>query len=223
MKISCDGRWLVADLGRPHRMLSWSIAAPGFVEASRVVWRGVRNADLPVELDPVLWLKQEMEAAGHGGAVGLLTSRNIHRYHSSKICVEEETVTCLATAGLSNAERVGRRQGYRPVAGTINILVQTSRCLTQAAMIEAMAIAVEARTLAVLEGEVPTRPDGAAATGTGTDCVVIASPVGAPECAYAGLHTALGEAVGAAVLSAMRAAISEWLAESKAGALWAAE
>ena len=80
-------------------------------------------------------------------------------------------------------------------------------------------VAVEARTLAVLEAGFATGPDGAAATGTGTDCVVIASPIGWDEAVFAGLHTALGEAVGAAVLAAMRAAVGEWMAECGEGAI----
>ena len=161
--------------------------------------------------------------AGHGEAVGLMTSRNIERHHFREARVEKQTAACLATAGLSNAERVGRRQGLRQKAGTINLLVQAGGSLSDAAMIEALSIAVEARTLAVLEAGFATGPDGAAATGTGTDCVVIASPIAIPtggdEAVFAGLHTALGEAVGAAVLAAMRVAVGEWMAEYGEGAI----
>lgn len=217
MDIVWDRPWLVAELERPHRVLSWSLTAPGFVTARRVVWREVRNADLPADFDALSWLKQDMLSAGHGEAVGLMTSRNIERHHLREARVEGYTAACLATAGLSNAERVGRRQGFRPKAGTINLLVQTGGSLSDAAMIEALSIAVEARTLAVLEAGFATGPDGAAATGTGTDCVAVASPIGGEEAVFAGLHTALGEAVGAAVLAAMRAAVGEWMAEFDEG------
>ena len=223
MDIVCDRPWLVAELEGPHRVLSWSLTAPGFVTARRIVWREVRNADLPAGFDALSWLKRDMLDAGHGEAVGLMTSRNIERHHFREARVERQTAACLATAGLSNAERVGRRQGLRPKAGTINLLVQTGGSLSDAAMIEALTIAVEARTLAVLEAGFATGPDRAAATGTGTDCVVIASPIASPiggdEAVFAGLHTALGEAVGAAVLAAMRAAVGEWMAEYDEGAI----
>ena len=223
MDIVCDRPWLVAELEGPHRVLSWSLTAPGFVTARRIVWREVRNADLPAGFDALSWLKRDMLDAGHGEAVGLMTSRNIERHHFREARVERQSAACLATAGLSNAERVGRRQGFRPKAGTINLLVQTGGSLSDAAMIEALSIAVEARTLAVLEAGFATAPDGAAATGTGTDCVVIASPIassiGGDEAVFAGLHTALGEAVGAAVLAAMRAAVGEWMAEYGEGAI----
>ena len=223
MDIVCDRPWLVAELERPHRVLSWSLTAPGFVTARRIVWREVRNADLPAGFDALSWLKRDMLDAGHGEAVGLMTSRNIERHHFREARVERQSAACLATAGLSNAERVGRRQGLRPKAGTITLLVQAGGSLSDAAMIEALSIAVEARTLAVLEAGFATGPDGAAATGTGTDCVVIASPIAIPtggdEAVFAGLHTALGEAVGAAVLAAMRAAVGEWMAEYDEGAI----
>ncbi len=220
MDVDCNRPWLVADLGAPHRVLSWSINAPGFVTARHVVWREVRNADLPPDLDALSWFRQDMRSAGHGEAVGLLTSRDIRRHHFHEAQVEDEAAACLATAGLSNSERVGRRQHLRPQVGTINLLVRVNRRLSDGAMIEAMSIAVQARTLAVLEAGVETLPDGAAATGTGTDCVAVACPLGAAERDYAGLHTALGEAVGAAVLDAMRAAVAEWAEENRAGKIW---
>ncbi|WP_315925536.1 adenosylcobinamide amidohydrolase [Mesorhizobium sp. SP-1A] len=220
MEVSCKRPWLVADLGAPHRMLSWSISAPGFVTARRVVWREVRNADLPPELDALEWFRKQMRAAGHEQAVGLITSRDISRHHLRQADVEGDAATCLVTAGMSNAERVGRRRHPGPAVGTINLLLRVNRPLSDAAMVEAMSVAVQARTLAVLEAGIETMPDGAAATGTGTDCVVVACPQGRAERDFAGLHTLLGEAAGAAVLDAMRAAVAEWRAEQQAGEIW---
>ncbi len=45
---------------------------------------------------------------------------------------------------------------------------------------------------------------GLAATGTGTDCIVIAAPSGAEPLRYAGKHTLLGHLIGASVLEAVR-------------------
>ncbi len=55
--------------------------------------------------------------------------------------------------------------------------------------------------------------NGPAITGTGTDCILIAAPEGdAPETCV-GLHTAPGEAIGAAVYNATYAGAIEWIAE----------
>ncbi|MEO1272728.1 MAG: adenosylcobinamide amidohydrolase, partial [Myxococcota bacterium] len=48
-------------------------------------------------------------------------------------------------------------------------------------------------------------------TGTGTDCIVLAAPPG--HAVYAGLHTAVGEAVGRAVYDAVAAGVRGWMAE----------
>lgn len=43
--------YLLLDLGAPHRVISWAVHRPGMVEASRILWREVRDADLPPGLD----------------------------------------------------------------------------------------------------------------------------------------------------------------------------
>ncbi|WP_295045296.1 adenosylcobinamide amidohydrolase, partial [uncultured Paracoccus sp.] len=121
-------------------------------------------------------------------------------------------VTCVATVGLGNAERVGHRrgqqEGQRQGYGTINIALLIDAGLTDAALIEALSIAAQARTLAVLEAGVilPSGP----ATGTGTDCIAVACDPGG--LAHAGLHTALGEAIGRAVCDAVGQGASDWKA-----------
>ena len=47
MSVSLARPWLSFDLGSDHRVLSWSLTRPGFVTARKILWREVRNADLP--------------------------------------------------------------------------------------------------------------------------------------------------------------------------------
>lgn len=220
LEIICRRPWLIADFGIEHRVLSWSLNAPGVTRARRVAWLEVRDAELPRDLDAATWLTQRLGGADLADAVAFMTSRNVERHCLRSARVEDEMAACLATAGLSNAERVGRRQHAGHVAGTINLLVLTGRPLSQGAMIEAVSVAAQARTLAVLEAGLKTLPDGLPATGTGTDCIAIACPEGhGEEARFAGLHTALGEAVGAAVLAALREAIAEWRRDLANGTL----
>lgn len=190
-------------------MLSWSITRPGFQVARRVAWREVRNADLPPSEDPATSIARLMADAGLADAVTLVTSRDIRRYHLAQSTIEGETASCLATVGLSNGERVGQRCS-EPVwlPGTINVLLHVSRPLSEAALVETVSIVTEARTAAVLDAGVHRA--GVAVTGTGTDCIVAASPVGADGARFAGLHTAVGEAVGDAVCRAVREGIAVW-------------
>ncbi|MEI9901841.1 MAG: adenosylcobinamide amidohydrolase [Hyphomicrobium sp.] len=111
--------------------------------------------------------------------------------------------------GLSNSERVGTRLHRPPVfAGTINTLVHVAQPLSDAALIEAISIATEARTTAVLDAGVERA--GLTITGTGTDCIAIAAPLGDNAACYAGKHTAIGEAIGAAVYEATADGIRDW-------------
>lgn len=82
--------------------------------------------------------------------------------------------------------------------------------LSEAASLEALSLVVEARTAATIAHDVPSRRSGLRATGTGTDCVVVASPSRHAGLPYAGKHTAVGHVVGRAVLEATHEAIARW-------------
>ena len=56
---------------------------------------------------------------------------------------------------------------------------------------------------------------GVAITGTGTDCIVVAAPRGG-SVRFAGMHTPVGEAIGAAVYKAMGDGIATWLQDMEA-------
>jgi adenosylcobinamide amidohydrolase len=204
--------WLVASFPEPLRILSWSLTRPGFVVAGRVVWREVRNDDLPPDLDPKSWLDAKLLAAGLSDAVTMMTSRPLVHRRMAVSAVEGDRAACLATVGLSNAERAGERRGAAAPAGTINMLVALNRPLTDAALIEALALAASARTLAVREAE-------GRVSGTGTDCIAVAAPIGPEPARYAGMHTATGEALGRAVFAAVDAGARAWLADRDSGRL----
>lgn len=207
--------FLTVGFAAPQRTLGWSLLHPGFAEVSDVVWVEVRNADLGLATDAHAFLQRRLAEAGRPGALGLMTSRDIRKFQLVQRTVDGVTASCLATVGLSNAERIGHRRGARPHFGTINTLVHVDTPLADAALIEAVSIVAEARTAAVLEA----RPiaAGAGVTGTGTDCIVVACPCaapgGLPPAAWAGLHTAIGEAIGGAVYDAVRAGAEDWQRE----------
>jgi adenosylcobinamide amidohydrolase len=199
--------WLTFDLGGPVQVLSWAINRPGFVTADRIVWREVRNADLPRDMDVYSWLARELRGNGQQDAIAFLTSRDVTYFVQETCTVEDATAHCVVTVGLSNAERVGHRVDHSATDwGTINIAVLLDRALSQTGLIEMLSIVAQARTLAVLEAEM-LLPCGLA-TGTGTDCIAVAAPFGGAD--YAGLHTSIGEAVGAAVYRATRRGAGQW-------------
>ncbi len=207
-RVTLDRPWLALDFDTPHQVLSWSLNRPGRVMARRILWREVRNADLPRDLDVNAWLAEALNLHGSPEAVALLTSRDIRCFHDVTASVEGVTARCIATAGLSNAERVGARVNRSGKDwGTINLVLILDGGLTEAALLEALSIATQARTVAVV-GAGLDLPTGRA-TGTGTDCIAIAAPPG--DTAFAGLHTPLGEAIGQAVLGAVSRGVAEWM------------
>ena len=94
--------------------------------------------------------------------------------------------------------------------GTINLLAWLSVPLAEGALVEALSIATEARTAAVLESGLPSARSGRPATGTGTDCVVVACPPGKAPLDYAGKHTLAGSLLGSAVYEAVRRGMVRW-------------
>ncbi len=211
--VSCAAPFLVAEFATPQAMVSWSLTRPGFVQARKVAWLHVRDDDLPLGVDPVELLETKMAAAGHADAIHLMTSRNVARHHLASACFDGVTGTCLATAGLGNAARVGSLPLRIKPAGTINLLAHVGRPLSQGALLEALSIAAEARTAAVIDAG--WRVGGQTATGTGTDCIVVAAPAGEPGEAFAGLHTAVGAAIGRAVHDAISQACATWIGERR--------
>ncbi|WP_300519275.1 adenosylcobinamide amidohydrolase [Aliiroseovarius sp.] len=212
--LTLDAPWLDWDLGAEMPVISWALNRPGITTARHIIWREVKNADLPPGMDVVAWLKGELASRNRAEAVAFLTSRNVSVHHVAEATEGRTTAQAVATVGLSNAERVGARVDYsRRDWGTINVALRLDAGLTQAALIEALSIATQARTAAVMDADFRL-PTGVA-TGTGTDCIAVAAPAG--DTGFAGLHTDAGAAIGRAVYTAVAEGTARWLAKSFRG------
>lgn len=206
--VDCTPPFLTTRFAEPQRTLGWTLLHPGFAVARDIVWVEVRNSDLGPATDPRDFLRARLADAGLADALAFMTSRDIRRHHHVSRRVEQVEAACLTTVGLSNGERVGSRRVRGPHAGTINTLVHVSVPLTDGAMIEALSIVAQARTAAVMESQ--RVAPGTAVTGTGTDCIVVACPFAGEPLACAGLHTAIGEAIGGAVHEATHEGAALW-------------
>ena len=215
MSVTLSRPWLEFDLGAEMPVLSFTLNRPGFTTARRILWREVRNADLTPELDVGEWLSKELAQRRAQDAPCFLTSRDVTAFEVAETAGDGVTATAVATVGLSNAERIGTRMAYDPASfGTINVALRLSAGLTQAALIETLAIVAQARTVAV--AELGFRLPTGIATGTGTDCIAVAAPAG--DTAFAGMHTAVGVAAGRAVYDAVRAGGAYWMKHVRRGA-----
>ena len=214
--ISERDRAFVVSFGEVVRACSWAIAHGGIVDAEHVAWLEVTNAELGPTVDARAWLAERLRRERLARAVGLLTSRRLTSRRDANVTVDGVTAFSIATVGLGNALRAGDSPATLPTAGTINVLVHVSQPLTDEGLLEASAIATEAKSAALFDARIPSRRATGLATGTGTDCTVVTCPragFGRPAMAYAGKHTAIGAAIGGAVGRALAEGISAWLVD----------
>lgn len=203
-------RWLVVKFREPHETASWAFVGGGVRRASTVAWHQVEDGELRPPVDARKLFRRRLREAGLADAIGLLTSRRLDSFADVEKGDGPFAARCIATVGMGNALRAGDPPGPAGRIGTINVLCRLSVPLSPEALLEAMALATEARTLAVREAAIPSTVSGAPASGTGTDCVVIAAPRGGVPVGYAGKHTVVGHLVGASVREATDLGISSW-------------
>ena len=203
-RVEQQGNWLIVRFPVPYQVVSWAIVRGSETQTDTVAWYRVTKDDLKPPVDPREFLKSRLVEASIPHAVGLLTSADLDRYADVEKKAEDIAVRSVATVGLANALRIGDLPRLLESVGTINLLCQISRPLSNEAFLEALSLAAEARTTALLESGIPSAESGLPVTGTGTDCIVIAAPPAGEPLSYAGKHTLLGHLVGASVLEAVR-------------------
>lgn len=204
-----------------HVAMSFAPIRGGMVHTSEVLWLGLKEADLRPPVSPESFFYDQL--AKHDlprGAVGMMTSADISKYQLVTKTFGHESVTAIATVGLGNRRRIGDLPGasgaIKPASyGTINILLACKRQLCQEAMMEAMSLMAEARTLAMMEAGLKSPISGGTSTGTGTDCLTVVAPLkGNQGLRYVGKHTPMGHLIGKAVYESVRNGVAEWVERS---------
>ena len=218
------GRFVVADLHGPHRVISTSARNGGQNDHVRHLVN-----------------HQSCEGAGHDARFRTITEHGQEAYHDS-VCREidrpaEQSATmgtaanmsyasvitvadgavevaAAVTAGVeSNAtcagdpaqwrESPGKIEKVPHVAGTINTIVLVSVPVTPAALARMVLTMAEAKSAALHRLAAPSCYSSDLATGTGTDQYCVAAPLeGPPPLTSASPHMKLGEILGAAVRDA---------------------
>jgi adenosylcobinamide amidohydrolase len=205
--------WIVPD--QPCRVLSWAPLGSGARIARLLANHQVVLDDREALRAPRAYLARVVRVAGHDPrlTVAMMTGAEVARAGHAVAARDGVSVGAWCTAGVTNALRAGDRATVGSThVGTINIIVIVNRPLAHGAMVEAVQVATEARVLAVLEASIKSVRSGAPATGTGTDCIAIAAPLGATARGarvepYCGKHTLLGELIARAVLESCARAI----------------
>jgi len=219
-----SGRFLVADLKRPHQVLSTSVRHGGQVDHVRHLLN-----------------HQSCEGTAHHGRHRVMTEAGLDAYHDH-VCEEvllppdqtavmgtaanmnyvavareideELAVTAVVTAGVQgNATAAGEPATWRETeagmqkvpayAGTINTMLLINQQLTPAALARVVVTMTEGKSAALHRLAVPSKRHVDLATGTGTDQYCIAAPTsGGRPLTSAGPHMKLGELVGLAARTA---------------------
>lgn len=196
-------------LEAPFRVLGWAPLGAGLRRARAIANHQVFEDDRGATDAPRDYLRRLMRrlALDPRATVAMMTGASVRRAVYSAAHRGALAAGAWCTAGCTNALRVGDRATVadtRP--GTINLIVAVNEPLSEGAMAEALQLATEARVLAVQEAGVISTRSGKPATGTGTDCIVIAAPIRGQPHPYCGKHTLIGELIGrAALASCMKA------------------
>ncbi len=200
-------------LPAPRLVLSSAVLNGGWVRANHIInmrvlenFKGERTDFQP----PEVTLADYSRALGlSGSVVGLMTAASLSSLRQVSLHTPPATVTVLVTAGLANAKQAGEVAEWRnidqtaPEVGTINLILLTNLRLTRAAMVEAVMMVTEAKTVALAQLGVTSPTTGQLATGTGTDAAAVVSGWERPVVRYCGKHVLLGEMIARATIQAI--------------------
>jgi len=144
---------------------------------------------------------------------GFMTAAKLTHAAFCEWSEEDFKLLVMATAGTSNAARAGCERityaGYH--AGTINLFIWIDGRMSQAAMVNAMMTATEAKCAALADLQIVDKETNSIATGTTTDAMFLA--VSQASCyhnehQYAGTATTLGCQLARAVYHSIYTAVS---------------
>ncbi|MET7386877.1 adenosylcobinamide amidohydrolase [Streptomyces sp. NPDC005529] len=189
--------------GAGWRMVSSAVLGGGIDERAWVlnaqVSHGYRRTD------PGLHLAELADSVGvRGTGVGLMTAADVGRYGSGRDGGVEAVVTAgLGVRGWAASSTEGVDLPVRP--GTVNIIAAIPVPLSDAALVNAVTTATEAKVQALLDA-------GYDCSGTPTDalCVAARTPIPGDEVhAFAGPRSVWGARLARAVYTAVRGAAVE--------------
>ncbi len=145
-------------------------------------------------------------------SVGLLTSAEVEKFTTRYMQSDRHWVQTVCTVGLDNTRTAGESADVddHNLHGTINIILATNGLPHISGQLEAIQVATMAKTRALFDMGVKSQKSGTPATGTGTDCIVLASS-GEVKQNYCGMHTRLGELIGQTVYEVVKEGIEKTL------------
>ena len=213
LAVSLDAEAVVIRAERPLRAVSSAIVGGGLAAASAIVNlhvpKGFACADSRGHL-----AEFARRRSVPSPFVGLLTGAATEEAELATAARGELVAMAVVTVGLSNRTAAGRSAAAVWSPSTINTIVLVEAEPEDAALVNLVITATEAKTLALAEAGIST-PEGGAVTGTSTDAVVVAATGRGPRCAFGGPVSELGWLVAGVVKSALDVAIARWIARPR--------
>jgi adenosylcobinamide amidohydrolase len=194
--------------GRDLSMLVWPLPEPAIVASTAACGGGlgerrwIINAQVPHDYRRRDQQQHGAELAAvagvtPAGGVVMFTAVDVRRVHSR----EDGGVAVDATVGLTLPVWAAAPDvGVAVAPGTINVVARLPVRLSDAALLNALVTATEAKTQALLEAGVP-------GTGTASDAVTIVCPRGGPAEPFGGPRSVWGARLARAVHDAVRAGV----------------
>lgn len=207
--------------GQSIPVLAWHFAEPRLCISSGPLGGGIGlrdwvvNATVPLDYDrtdPDVHLMQIAATLGlPGTGCGLLTAVDVTHHHLAT----DDGVHASATVGLSSPAWAAAPDGHfrrelPPRVGTINVVVAVPVRLSDAALVNAVLTATEAKTQALHEA-------GMQATGTASDAIVVHCPPDGTAASYGGPRSVFGARIARAVHTAVLDGTWSWIARHRDG------
>lgn len=205
VEIRVDGEAVVVSARAPLSVVSSAAVGGGMGVARAVV-----NLHVPKNYpcaDPAADVARFCRARGIPEPwVGLLTSAWTEKAELVLEAARGMTALAVVTVGLGNPVAAGVSPVAARAPSTINSIVVVDGDPEPGALVNAVITATEAKLLALAEADVRT-PEGARASGTSTDAVVIAATGRGRPCRFGGPASELGWLVARVVRAAVREGI----------------
>jgi adenosylcobinamide hydrolase len=189
--------------GRDIPLLTWRFGRPLLAISSASLGGGIGLRQWIINATVPMWydrddpdahmgeLAAELGFAGPG--VGLLTGVDV----AEVVTAADAGVRVWATVGLGAPTWAAAPDADPSRVGTVNIVVAVPVRLSEAALVNAVATATEAKVQALWDL-------GVAATGTATDAVCVVCPPDGPAAAYGGPRSEWGARLARSVHAAVR-------------------
>lgn len=186
--VALQGRVLVWRAPTPVRVASTSVLGGG-IGARRWFLNATVHKDY-ARSDPARDLAAMAASLGlDGPGVGMMTAKDVR----DAVTASDGGVDVVATVGLASPTWAAAAEEAQPVGpGTINLLLVVPAVLTDAALVNAVASATEAKAQALFEG-------GVAGTGTASDAVCVAAAIDSRPEPYGGPRSTWGARIARAV------------------------